>query len=274
MSSPLSPQASEPQGTGSAGGTGEGRDDEWRDPFEHARQPNGSPGCDHGTVAPTPTQTEDSEAARDAGQVDRSRDERDRRSRPLALAGSEAARCGPTSTIWRPTWDERTGAPGADHLAPLAMAVTKIDRRPERALDIGTGTGVAALFVAREFPHASVRGVDVSEEMIRKAKAKVGLDPEGRVAFRVADASSLPFDDAGVRPRDAAQHAAVLRRDRTRPSPRRPRHRRRELRGPDALLHARLRARARLHAPRHDDGQSRIGSAAAPTSSPARGTER
>lgn len=95
-----------------------------------------------------------------------------------------------------PTWDERTGAPGVEHLAPLAVAVTKIDRRPERALDIGTGTGVAALFVAREFPHASVRGVDVSDEMIRKAKAKVGLDPEGRVAFRVADGSDLPFGDA------------------------------------------------------------------------------
>ena len=92
-------------------------------------------------------------------------------------------------------WDERTGAPGVDHLAPLALAVTKIDRRPERALDIGTGTGVAALFVAREFPFASIRGVDISEEMIRKAQAKVGLDPSARVAFRVADGSSLPFED-------------------------------------------------------------------------------
>lgn len=92
-------------------------------------------------------------------------------------------------------WDERTGAPGPSHLAPLAVAVTKIDRRPERALDIGTGTGVAALFVAREFPHASVRGVDISEEMIRQAKAKVGLDPDGRVAFRVADAAALPYED-------------------------------------------------------------------------------
>lgn len=92
-------------------------------------------------------------------------------------------------------WDERTNAPGAEHLAPLAVAVTKIDRRPERALDIGTGTGVAALFVAREFPHASIRGVDISEEMIRRAKAKVGLDPAARVAFRVADASSLPYED-------------------------------------------------------------------------------
>lgn len=92
-------------------------------------------------------------------------------------------------------WDERTGAPGADHLAPLALAVTKIDRRPERALDIGTGTGVAALFVAREFPHASIRGVDVSEEMIRQAKAKVGLDPDARVVFRVADSHDLPYED-------------------------------------------------------------------------------
>ncbi len=92
-------------------------------------------------------------------------------------------------------WDERTGAPGAGHLAPLAVAVTKIDRRPERALDIGTGTGVAALFLAREFPHASVRGVDISEAMVRKAQAKVGLDPDARVAFRVADASALPFDE-------------------------------------------------------------------------------
>lgn len=92
-------------------------------------------------------------------------------------------------------WDERTGAPGAEHLAPLAVAVTKIDRRPERALDVGTGTGVAALFLAREFPHAAIRGVDISEEMIRQAKGKVGLDPDARIAFRVADAHSLPFED-------------------------------------------------------------------------------
>jgi SAM-dependent methyltransferase len=92
-------------------------------------------------------------------------------------------------------WDTRTGSGEPPHLAPLAVAVTKIDRRPERALDLGTGTGEAALFLAREFPHASIRGVDVSERMIRQAKSKVGLDPEGRVAFRVADASALPFDD-------------------------------------------------------------------------------
>ena len=30
--------------------------------------------------------------------------------------------------------------------------------------------------------------------MIRRAKSRVGLDPEGRVAFRVADAAALPWD--------------------------------------------------------------------------------
>lgn len=94
-----------------------------------------------------------------------------------------------------PGWDERTGAGSVDHLAGLAAAVTHVDPRPERILDIGTGTGEGALFLTREFPAASVRGIDLSERMIRLASAKVGLDPSGRVAFKVADASSLPYGD-------------------------------------------------------------------------------
>jgi ubiquinone/menaquinone biosynthesis C-methylase UbiE len=62
-------------------------------------------------------------------------------------------------------------------------------------LDLGTGTGEAALMLAREFPTARVRGVDLSEEMVRRARAKVGLDPDGRIAFRVADAAALPWAD-------------------------------------------------------------------------------
>jgi ubiquinone/menaquinone biosynthesis C-methylase UbiE len=92
------------------------------------------------------------------------------------------------------TWDEgREGS--VEHLAPLATAVTRVSPEPERILDLGTGTGIAALFLAREFPRASVRGVDISEEMIAEAKRKVGLDPSGRVAFKVADAADLPFGD-------------------------------------------------------------------------------
>jgi ubiquinone/menaquinone biosynthesis C-methylase UbiE len=92
-----------------------------------------------------------------------------------------------------PGWDERTGAGSPDHLAPLAAAALHVSGPPERVLDIGTGTGEGALLLAREFPRASVRGIDISDEMIRSAQGKIGLDPEGRVAFRVADAASLPY---------------------------------------------------------------------------------
>jgi ubiquinone/menaquinone biosynthesis C-methylase UbiE len=92
-------------------------------------------------------------------------------------------------------WDERTTAGSPTHLAPLAAALLHVHPEPERALDIGTGLGDGALLIAREFPHARVRGIDISGEMIRRAQARIGLDPEGRVAFKVADAAHLPFDD-------------------------------------------------------------------------------
>jgi len=93
-------------------------------------------------------------------------------------------------------WDERTGAGSPDHLAPLAAGVLRVEPEPERILDIGCGTGAGTLFLAREYPRARIRGVDLSEAMIARATAKIGLDPEARVAFRVGDASKLPYPDA------------------------------------------------------------------------------
>jgi ubiquinone/menaquinone biosynthesis C-methylase UbiE len=91
-----------------------------------------------------------------------------------------------------PDWDERTGAGSTAHLTSLAAGFLHITPAPERILDLGTGTGEAALLAAREFPRAGVRGIDMSEEMIARAKAKVGLDPDGRIAFKVGDASRIP----------------------------------------------------------------------------------
>ena len=122
-----------------------------------------------------------------------------------------------------PGWDDRTRAGSADHLAALAGALLHVKPAPERALEVGTGTGEGALLVAREFPQASVRGVDISEPMIRAATAKVGLDPEGRIAFRVADAADLPYEDESF---DLVAHLNMppfIRRDRARPASRRPR---------------------------------------------------
>jgi ubiquinone/menaquinone biosynthesis C-methylase UbiE len=82
-------------------------------------------------------------------------------------------------------------------------------------LVIGCGDGEAALFLAREFPRARVRGVDASEALIGKAIARVGLDPEGRVAFKAARATSLPYPDDFfdlVAQLDARPAAAEIRR--------------------------------------------------------------
>jgi SAM-dependent methyltransferase len=94
-----------------------------------------------------------------------------------------------------PSWGDGMNRSAPEYIGPLAAGLLHVRPDPERALDIGTGLGDGALLVAREFPRARVRGVDLSEEMIRRAQARIGLDPEGRVAFKVADASSLPFED-------------------------------------------------------------------------------
>ncbi len=82
----------------------------------------------------------------------------------------------------------------APALTALAAAVLHVPP-PERALEIGFGEGDGVLFLAREFPAARVRGVDRSAEAVRRAVARVGLDPEGRVAFKQGKARSLPYPD-------------------------------------------------------------------------------
>jgi SAM-dependent methyltransferase len=83
----------------------------------------------------------------------------------------------------------------APSLTALAAATLRIAPAPERALAIECGEGDAALFLAREFPAARVRGVDRSPDRVRAATARVGLDPEGRVAFKAGRPRALPYPD-------------------------------------------------------------------------------
>jgi ubiquinone/menaquinone biosynthesis C-methylase UbiE len=90
-----------------------------------------------------------------------------------------------------PTWETRIGP---HHVAALELAVAELSP-PARALDLGTGTGVAAKAVAQRFPNAHVAAVDLSPAMIAEARSRLPPELGGRVAYQVADASSLPFDD-------------------------------------------------------------------------------
>ena len=92
-----------------------------------------------------------------------------------------------------PEWDERIRPDSPEHLAPLGAALDGIETIPRRALDIGTGTGAAALMIARRFEGAEVAGIDISPRMIEVARAKVPAELADRVDFSLGDAGSLPF---------------------------------------------------------------------------------
>jgi SAM-dependent methyltransferase len=84
--------------------------------------------------------------------------------------------------------------PPAPSLTPLAAAVLHVGD-PERILEVECGEGDGTLFLAREFPSARVRGIDASAEAIRRASGRIGLDPEGRLAFKQGPPRALPFPD-------------------------------------------------------------------------------
>lgn len=66
-------------------------------------------------------------------------------------------------------------------------------KRPETALDLGCGTGIYSIELAKR--GMDVTGVDDSEEMLNRAKIKA--EAEGvRIRFMKADALALPFPDA------------------------------------------------------------------------------
>ena len=80
-------------------------------------------------------------------------------------------------------------------LAALAAALDVLPGQPARVLDLGTGTGAAALEAARRFPEAQVVGVDLAREMLAQAREKTPSELRERVRFEPADASRLPFED-------------------------------------------------------------------------------
>jgi SAM-dependent methyltransferase len=91
--------------------------------------------------------------------------------------------------------DRRFGGPIGSYVAESQAAtlvgfIGRIEHR--RILDVGTGTGRAALFFARS--GAEVTGVDASEEMLKIARERA-VEESVDVRFQVGDAHALTFPD-------------------------------------------------------------------------------
>jgi len=103
-----------------------------------------------------------------------------------------------------PGWDELR-SPG--HLGAYERALDALPDPPGRALDVGTGTGDGAVAIAYRFPRAEVVGVDLSEEMLARARSKMPPELEGRVRFDLADGSRLSYPDGSF---DLVAHANMI----------------------------------------------------------------
>src|SRR5262249_33972246 len=64
-----------------------------------------------------------------------------------------------------------------------------------RVADVGCGHGVAAILLARAYPHASVYGYDFHDRSIQVARQQAGqAGLDGRIRFEPLDATSYPAD--------------------------------------------------------------------------------
>lgn len=78
----------------------------------------------------------------------------------------------------------------------LTARAAALELPGKRVLDIGTGTGLVAVILAKEHPEWQVTAIDISEDMLviaRETAARNGISD--KIDFRIASAEALPFPD-------------------------------------------------------------------------------
>jgi demethylmenaquinone methyltransferase / 2-methoxy-6-polyprenyl-1,4-benzoquinol methylase len=86
---------------------------------------------------------------------------------------------------------------GADRRWRNRAADMLVLPRGARVLDVGTGTAVSAIAIARRHPEARVTGIDINAKMLKVAEtavAQAGLSD--RIELMRVNGEMMPFDDA------------------------------------------------------------------------------
>jgi ubiquinone/menaquinone biosynthesis C-methylase UbiE len=78
----------------------------------------------------------------------------------------------------------------------FARKAARMDIPGKQVLDIGTGSGLLAIELARVRLDWHITGIDVSEEMLKLARQNAaGAGVSDRIDFQQAEAAALPFPD-------------------------------------------------------------------------------
>ena len=103
-----------------------------------------------------------------------------------------------------PVWDRMRME---DTFVPFEVAVAAVEPKPDKVLDLGTGTGEGAFVLARQLPNAEIVGADLAERMLEQARKRTPPEFAGRVRFERADASALPYADGSF---ELVTHANMI----------------------------------------------------------------
>jgi tRNA (cmo5U34)-methyltransferase len=97
---------------------------------------------------------------------------------------------------WAPRYDAeiRRQVPRYDEIQDTIISLLKM-HPPHRVLDLGLGTGTTALRLLEAFPAVKVVGVDVSPEMLARARQRLARH-RARVQLRRADIANPELDGA------------------------------------------------------------------------------
>lgn len=93
------------------------------------------------------------------------------------------------------TYDKKIDGSGQDYHKPLDQGLTRIFNKPQKILDLCTGTGFASLKVAKIFPLSSIDAIDQITEMLDIARKKARESGIQNIDFKIANAAKMNYAD-------------------------------------------------------------------------------
>ncbi len=66
--------------------------------------------------------------------------------------------------------------------------------KPQRILDVGTGSGILALMMAQKFPDSEILGIDIHSNSIEEAKANICQSPYDKIQIQKIAFQTLALD--------------------------------------------------------------------------------